>query len=91
MSLVFCHFYCKKNVIFEDYFFFFLDLDFLIYKCTHLKKIIHIKDFKNIYLYRVHRGYLSHFLFEDFCVFRLWFLGRLWYAKISSELLASIE
>ena len=42
-------------------------------------------------LIRVDRGYLSHFLFEDFCIFRVWFLGRLWYAKISSELLATIK
>ena len=41
--------------------------------------------------YRIDRGYLSHFLFEDFCIFCVWFLGRLWYAKISSELLATIE
>ena len=40
---------------------------------------------------RVDRGYLSHFLFENFSIFRVWFLGRLWYAKISSELLATIE
>ena len=40
---------------------------------------------------RVGRGYLSHFLFVDFCIFRVWFLGRLWYAKISSELLTKIE
>ena len=37
------------------------------------------------------RGYLSHFLFEDSYIFRVWFLGRLWYAKISSELLATIK
>ena len=40
---------------------------------------------------RVDRGQLSHFLFEDFRIFRVWFLGRLWYAKISSELLATIK
>ena len=40
---------------------------------------------------RVDRGYLSHFLVEDFCLFRVWFLGTLWYAKISSELLDIIE
>ena len=42
-------------------------------------------------IYKVDRGYLSHFLFEDFCIFRVWFLGRLWCAEISSELLATIE
>ena len=41
--------------------------------------------------YRVYRGYLSHFLFEDFWIFRVWFLGRLWYVKISNELSATIE
>ena len=40
---------------------------------------------------RVDRGELSHFLFEDFSIFRVWFLWRLRYAKISSELLATIE
>ena len=40
---------------------------------------------------RVDRGYLSHFLFKDFSISRVWFLGRPWYAKISSELLATIE
>ena len=39
----------------------------------------------------VDRGYLSHFLFDDFFIFRVWFLGRLWYAKILSEILATIE
>ena len=39
----------------------------------------------------VDRGYLSHFLFQDFCIFCVWFLGRLWYAKILSGLLATIE
>ena len=41
--------------------------------------------------YRVDRGHLSRFLIKDFCIFRVWFLGRLWYAKIWSELLATIE
>ena len=44
-----------------------------------------------IFKYKVDRGYLSHFLFEYFCIFRVRFLGRLGYAKISSELLATIE
>ena len=42
-------------------------------------------------LSRVDRGYLSHCLLEDFCILRVLFLGRLWYAKISSDLLATIE
>ena len=52
---------------------------------------ISYKTWTEIWEDTVDRGYLSQFLFEDFCIFRVWFLGRLWYAKISSELLTTIE
>ena len=40
---------------------------------------------------RVDGGWLSHIVFEYFCSFRVQYLGRLWYAKFSSELRATIE
>ena len=43
------------------------------------------------YIHRVDRGYLSQILFQDFCIFCIQYLGRLWYAKVLSEPLATIE
>ena len=34
---------------------------------------------------------MSHILFQDFCIFRIKYLGRLWYTKVFSEPLATIE
>ena len=34
---------------------------------------------------------MSHILFQDFCIFCIQYLGRLWYGKVLSEPLATIE
>ena len=34
---------------------------------------------------------LSHILFQDFCIYCIQYLGRLWYAKVLSEPLATIK
>ena len=44
-----------------------------------------------IFTYRVDRGYLSHILFQDFCIFLHSHLERLWYVNVLSEPLATIE
>ena len=40
---------------------------------------------------RVDRGELSHILFQSFCILCIQYLGRLWYANVLSEPLATIE
>ena len=34
---------------------------------------------------------MSHILFEDFCIFCIQYLGKLWYAKVLSVHLARIQ
>ena len=44
-----------------------------------------------VWVVKIDRGWLSHILFENFCIFCVQYLTKLWYAKISSEPLATIE